>query len=70
MYPSTGDITTKGQLQDWILAGGLKCYIHTDPALRRLVDLIAEKVNVRALFCLHTLHTLYIDFRVIKGYVV
>ena len=46
MYPSTGDFTNRQQLEIWILAGGHKPYLNSDPALKKLIDLIEEKVSV------------------------
>ena len=65
MYPSTGDFTNKQQLEDWILAGGHKPYLHSDPALKRLIDLIEEKVSVDILHILLFLHNNFTEFRVI-----
>ena len=66
MYPSTGGFTNKQQLEDWILGGGHKAYLDTDPALRKLFELIGEKVSVDLLYVLLFLHNNFTEFRVIK----
>ena len=68
MYPSTGEFTTKEQLEEWIVAGGLKPIIRTDPAMRKLIDLIGEKVSVCPFFYVDIIYILSFFNR--KSYIV